>query len=358
MAGARTDFGNLARNSAPLVDYKAGDVIFKQGDGAQELFIVKSGKVEIRLGDRVVDTLFDNDIFGEMALIDPAPRSATAVAITDTTLITISANQFLGSVSDLALDVMRVIVRRQRKREREHELMNIEALTASIAHEVRQPLSGIATYAGAARNFLGMSPPNINKVRELLSEIAAGVHRADEVLDAVRSLFGSAGQVRRRIDMNEMTAKLLQSMHAELEEKVITTFTDFSPEIPLVEGNRDQLQQVIFNLVRNAVEAMDSIKDRDRVLRLKTGRHGGNMIALVVQDSGRGIDPKQLDRIFGPFVTTKAHGMGLGLAICRMIVERHSGQLTASSDGETGALFQLVLPVGSIDQPATPVENR
>src|SRR5262249_5743622 len=113
------------------------------------------------------------------------------------------------------------------------------------------------------------------------------------------------------------------------------------------------LEEVIFNLVHNAIEAMDGTTDRDRVLRVRTGLNGHDAITVAVRDSGPGIDPERLDSIFGVFVTTKSHGMGLGLAICRMIIEQHGGQLTASSDGRNGSLFQLVLPTISRVQEAT-----
>jgi signal transduction histidine kinase len=354
----RTDFRILTAAGGPLLKYKTGDVVFKRGDAAQDLFIVQSGKVEIRLGNRVVETVSDNDIFGEMAMIDFAPRSATAVAISDTTLIPIGERQFLYLFSDLALDVMRVMVRRLRRRERENELMNIEAITASIGHEIKQPLAAIANNSSAARNFLRMAPPDLHEARALLNKIVDESHRASEILDGILSLFGKIGQARERIDVNEMTAEVLQSMRAEPEGHAVTTLAELTTEPPLVDGNRIQLQQVILNMVRNAAEAMGTTNDRDRVLRVKTERRGRDAIALVVQDSGRGIDPNQLDRIFDPFVSTKAHGMGLGLAICRMIIERHGGELTASSDGESGALFQFVLPSEPMDRTITPVEYR
>lgn len=358
MTNARTDFRMLAATGGALLQYKTGDIIFKQGDAAQNLLIVQSGKVEIRVGNRVVETVSDNDIFGEMAMIDFAPRSATAVAITDTTLIPIGEKQFLYLFSDLALDVMRVMVRRLRRRERENELMNIEAITASIGHEIKQPLAAIANNSSAARNFLRMAPPDLREALALLNKIVDDVHRAGEILDGVLSLFGKIGQARQRIDVNEMITEVLQSMRAELDSHAVTTQVELTTEPPLVDGNSIQLQQVILNIVRNAVEAMGTTKGRDRVLRVKTERRSHDTIALVVRDSGRGIDPKQLDCIFDPFVTTKAHGMGLGLAICRMIVERHGGELSASSDGEGGALFQFVLPSEPIDRTVTPVEYR
>ena len=116
-------------------------------------------------------------------------------------------------------------------------------------------------------------------------------------------------------------------------------------ELPLVMGHRGQLQEVLLNLVRNAIEAMDAVKDGSRVLQVRTERHGRDEIVVAVEDSGPGIDPKKLDGIFDAFVSTKPQGMGLGLAICRMIIERHGGQLSASSDGKNGALFEFVLPI-------------
>jgi signal transduction histidine kinase len=129
-----------------------------------------------------------------------------------------------------------------------------------------------------------------------------------------------------------------------LEDQGVETRLELAPELPLVEGYRRQLEEVIFNLVHNAIEAMDATTDRDRVLRVTTALSGHEAIAVAVGDSGPGIDPTRLDSIFGAFVTTKSQGMGLGLAICRTIIEHHAGQLTVSSDGKNGSVFQFVLP--------------
>jgi len=129
----------------------------------------------------------------------------------------------------------------------------------------------------------------------------------------------------------------------------VTTSTELASELPLIPGHKRQLQQVISNLVQNAIEAMDSINDRDRLLRVRTGLQNSDSIVVAVEDSGPGFDPKQLSSIFDAFFTTKPHGIGLGLAICRMIVQRHGGQLTAASDGKNGARFQFVLPTESAD---------
>jgi signal transduction histidine kinase len=157
-------------------------------------------------------------------------------------------------------------------------------------------------------------------------------------------LFRRDDQERRAINVNEIALEVLQSSRGELAEHRVTTRTELASELPLIPGHKGQLQQVISNLVQNAIEAMDNTADRDRVLQVRTGLQNNDAILVAVEDSGSGFDPKRLGSLFDAFFTTKSHGIGLGLAICRMIVERHGGQLTAASDGNTGARFQFVLP--------------
>jgi signal transduction histidine kinase len=238
------------------------------------------------------------------------------------------------------------------EREQNNKLMNVEAITASIAHEVRQPLAAIATNASAALRFLARTPPEVDDVRSSLKAIIGDSHRASEVFDGIRAMFRKVDHGRQPVDLNEVAVDVLQSLRGELKEHGIITRTELTSELPLVEGHKGQLQQVLFNLVRNALEAMGGTVDRSRVLRVTTELHGGNAIAVAVNDSGPGIDPKRLDGLFESFVTTKAHGMGLGLAICRTIIERHGGRLSVSSDGTSGAAFQFVLPIGSMEKAA------
>jgi PAS domain S-box-containing protein len=231
------------------------------------------------------------------------------------------------------------------ERERENKLMNVEAIMASIAHEVRQPLMGIATNGSAARRFLGKVPADVDEVQACLDRIMRDCDRASEVFDSIRALFQRGDQTRQPVDVNEIALEVLQSLQGELKGHSVATHTELSSGLPLVAGHRSQLQQVISNLVQNASEAMAASTDRNRVLRLKTGLHNRDAITVAVEDSGPGFDPKNLGSIFDAFFTTKSHGIGLGLAICRMIIERHGGQLTASSDGKNGAQFQFVLPI-------------
>jgi PAS domain S-box-containing protein len=233
--------------------------------------------------------------------------------------------------------------------ERDNKLMNIEAVMASIAHEVRQPLAAIAINGGAALEFLERVPLDIDQLRAIMNQMMGDCHRVSEVFDTIRTLFQRVDQKREPTVVNEIVLDVLQSMREELADHGVRTETELAPELQRVDGHRNQLRQVIFNLIHNAIESMDTTMDRSRLLRVITKSHGPDAINVTVEDSGPGINPRRLDSIFDPFITTKPDGMGLGLAICRMIVDRHGGKLSASSDGKNGARFQLVLPVRLTD---------
>jgi signal transduction histidine kinase len=232
------------------------------------------------------------------------------------------------------------------ERERDNKLMGAQAITAAIAHEVRQPLAGIVTNASAALRWLGRTPPDFDEVQAALKRIQTESYRTSEVFDAIRALFRTGDKGRQPIDVNAIIGEVLESVRGELKDHRIETRLELA-ELPFVGGHKGQLREVIFNLVHNALEAMETTTDRSRALRVMTQRRDPDTIAVTVEDSGPGIDPQKLERIFTAFVTTKSHGMGLGLAICRMIIEQHGGTLTASSDGKSGAVFQFVLPIVS-----------
>ena len=231
------------------------------------------------------------------------------------------------------------------ERERDNKLVSAQAITGVIAHEVRQPLASIVANASAALRWLERTPPNHDEVRIALNRIQSESHRTSDVFDGIRALFRKGDQGRQRIDVNEIIVEVLQSLRGELKDHGVETRSDLA-ELPLVDGNGGQLREVILNLIYNALEAMDTTTDQGRLLRVTTERRGPD-ITVAVEDSGPGIAPQKLDSIFTTFLTTKPHGMGLGLAICRMIVEQHGGQLTASSDGKNGAVFQFLLPIAS-----------
>ncbi|MBV9629624.1 MAG: MASE1 domain-containing protein [Xanthobacteraceae bacterium] len=233
------------------------------------------------------------------------------------------------------------------ERERDNKLMSAQAITAAIAHEVRQPLAGIVTNASAAARWLGRTPPDHDEVQAALKRIQTESHRTSDVFDAIRALFRSGDQGRQPIDVNAIIREVIESLSGEFKDHAVEAHLDLT-ELPLVDAHKGQLREVIFNLVHNALEAMDGTTDRIRLLRVMTQRRDADAIKVLIEDSGPGIDPQKLERIFTAFVTTKSQGMGLGLAICRMIIEQHGGTLSATSDGKNGAVFQFVLPIGSI----------
>jgi len=236
------------------------------------------------------------------------------------------------------------------KREQDNKLMNAQAITAAIAHEVKQPLAAIVINGGAALRFLDRIPPELAEARTNLKSMISDGHRTSDVFDGIRALFGKGEQIRLPVDMNNIIRGVLQSLRNELQDNGVETRLELATELPLVHSYGRQLEEVIFNLVHNAIEAMDAARDRGRVLRVRTELNDHDAITVAVQDSGPGIDPKKIEGIFGAFFTTKPDGMGLGLAICRMIIEHHGGQLTASSDGKNGSLFQFDLPIGPTEK--------
>jgi signal transduction histidine kinase len=231
------------------------------------------------------------------------------------------------------------------ERERDNKLINLQAALASISHELKQPLGAITLNGAAAQIFLKHEAPDLEELRSVLEDMVDDSHRMSQVLDSLRGLFGKADLIQEPIDVNELASRALYALRNELKDHCVATRIELTPSLPFVTGHRGQLQEVITNLILNSVEAMDSVKVDRRMLKVRTTTDGERALVVQVEDSGPGIDPEKMADIFNAFVTTKANGTGLGLAICRMIIERHGGQLTATSDGQSGALFQFVLPI-------------
>ena len=236
------------------------------------------------------------------------------------------------------------------ERERDNKLMNAQAIVAAIAHEVRQPLTRITTSGNAAQRFLKMVPPQHDKAQTALDGIVNAGHRTSEVIDGFRALFAKKDQ-GQLVDVNEIIRGVLESLSSDLNDHHVEPRCELMSELPHVSGNRSQLQEVVSNLIANAIEAMETTSDQSRVLLVRTELRDRKVVAATVKNSGPGINKDKLDSIFTAFVSTKRHGMGLGLAICRMIIEYHGGKLTASSDGKDGgAAFEFVLPIASVDK--------
>jgi signal transduction histidine kinase len=230
------------------------------------------------------------------------------------------------------------------RRERDNKLMNLEALAAAISHEVRQPLSAIQMNGRAALRLIGREPVDVEETRSALNDMVSDGRRITEVLDNVRSLFGKTDWMQEPIDVNETVLRGLRILRGELRDHGVTVRVELSSELPPVMGSRSQLQEVILNLFRNAVEAMDAVKGDFRVLKAKTEHRDRQAVIIEVEDSGPGIRPERAASIFDAFVTTKPQGMGLGLALCRMIVERHEGHLSVWPAHPRGSIFRIVLP--------------
>jgi signal transduction histidine kinase len=235
------------------------------------------------------------------------------------------------------------------ERERSNKLMNLEAMAASISHEVRQPLTSITLSGSVLLRYLGDTPPKLEKARSAAEKVIAAGHRISQILDDIRTLFGRTERAAGQVNMNDLALEALRALDGELKNHNIVTHAHLKTELPPVMGHSGQLQQVIVNLIQNAIDAMDSVDSDRRVLQVTT-EHDDGAISITIEDSGPGIDPKKSDKIFDAFFTTKVHGTGLGLAICRMIIERHDGKLSVSSADPHGAIFRIKLPQVKLPQ--------
>ncbi|SIO48674.1 PAS domain S-box-containing protein [Bradyrhizobium erythrophlei] len=222
-------------------------------------------------------------------------------------------------------------------------------LTASIAHEVKQPIGAAVAYAQAALRFLGRRSPELGKVRETLEAIVETGHRAADVIDGIRALIKKAPTRSERLDVNEAILEVIELVRGEAMRSGTSVQADLAEGLPLVEGDRVQLQQVILNLAINAIEAMSVTSDRTRELLISTRKAEPSSVLVEVRDSGPGLVPGTLEHLFDAFYTTKPGGLGMGLSICRSIIEAHGGRLGASNFAPQGAVFHFTLPKSGQD---------
>jgi len=219
-------------------------------------------------------------------------------------------------------------------------------LAASIAHEVNQPLAAAVINAHAALRWLGAQPPDLEEGREALGYIIKDGRRASEVIDRIRALIKKAPARNDPLDINEIVLEVIALTRSEVLSNGVSLQSQLANGLPLVRGDRIQLQQVILNLVVNAVEAMSSTGEGARELLISTGKDASDAVLVAVRDSGPGLDPEGMGRLFDAFYTTKPGGMGMGLSICCSIIEGHGGRIWASANVPQGAVFQFTLPVG------------
>ncbi|MGA7694648.1 MAG: PAS domain S-box protein [Candidatus Sulfotelmatobacter sp.] len=221
---------------------------------------------------------------------------------------------------------------------------SLGVLTASIAHEINQPLSGIITNAGTCLRMLATDPPQVEGARETARRTIRDGNRMSEVITRLRALFSRKELTTESVNLNDAVLDVTALSLMELEKNRVMLRPELADDLPLVTGDRVQLQQVILNLLRNGSDAMSTVEDRPRQLVIRTERDDGDRVRLTVQDAGIGFDPQAADRLFDPFYTTKGDGMGIGLSVSRSRIERHHGRLWATLNDGPGAAFSFSIP--------------
>jgi PAS domain S-box-containing protein len=272
---------------------------------------------------------------------------ATAHAVTNESGVI----EFVGAVTD--------VTARKRAEEKLHEaqaelahvarVTALGELAASIAHEVNQPLAAVVANAAACQRWLARTPPDLEEVRSTVQSIIKDGNRAGEVIQRVRGLVNKTVDQKVPLDINEVVNEVITLLHHELASHRISLRMELAPALSPVIGDRIQLQQVVLNLVINGMEAMQPVAEGQRELVIQTNENAARQLVVTVRDCGVGLAAENADRLFDAFFTTKSGGMGMGLSICRSIVEAHGGRLSASANAGPGATFQFILPVRQED---------
>ena len=244
-----------------------------------------------------------------------------------------------------------VLAMAAREREREEHRTAMDVMVASLAHELRQPLGAILMNGQAGAVVVGAMPGGHDAVRAAFADICRSATRASEIIDSVRTVFAHSPHDRGTLEVNDLVREAVDIMRPEIEAHRVVLELDLSPELPAIRGHRGQLTQVLMNGVRNGVESLATISARERLLRIHAVPREPDGVAIRIEDSGRGLDPVARDRIFEPFYSTKPRGMGLGLSICKSIIEGHEGSLSLLPGSPHGAIFQVELPAfATLDQ--------
>jgi signal transduction histidine kinase len=247
----------------------------------------------------------------------------------------------LYEITTLYARLLRAVL--AQRREREARLMTGDAVSATIAHEVKQPLSGMITNADAGLRWLDRALPDLDEAKAAFKRIVADGHRAGAVIGSIRAIFKNDAQNRTSFDINDVIGEALALTRGDLQRHRIVVQAEPNGPVPQVRGDRIQLQQVLLNLITNAIDSM-AAKDGARVLCVRSELHDGRGVKVSVADTGTGIGSQDIDRIFNPLFTTKSHGMGMGLSICRSIIEAHEGRLWVAPNKPQGSVFQFILP--------------
>ena len=253
--------------------------------------------------------------------------------------------EFVGAVTDVTATRRAEQALRQSQAELAHvtRVTTLGELTASIAHEVNQPLAAIVTNGEVSLRLLDRETPDLAEVREAVGDMISNGRRASEIIQRLRSLSRKTETQKVALDINGAISEVIPLVQHEVLSHRVSLRRELAPTLPAVLGDRVQLQQVIINLVVNGMEAMAPVTDRPRELVVRSQLDAGGQVLVAVQDSGVGIDPENANKLFNAFFTTKPSGMGMGLSICRSIIENHDGTLWASRNAGPGATFQFTL---------------
>jgi PAS domain S-box-containing protein len=332
----RLPYGANISKSAPEGEQPSTFRVVRDGQelAPSELPVQKAAATGQEVRESEVTLLFDDgtsrDIFGNAApLLDREGKVRGAIGVFVDITEHKRAEQALQESQAALARVARIVT--------------MGELTASIAHEINQPLAAVATNASASLHWLAVQPPNLVEAREAMANAMKEANRASGVIARIRTLLKKASPELRPVDMNEVIREVLALVRSELIRGGVTAKMKLATGLPAVLGDRVQLQQVVLNLIMNAIDAMITISDRPRTLLIKSAKEAEGVL-VQVQDSGKGLDPQHSDRMFESFFTTKPEGIGIGLSISSSIVEAHGGSLSAKPGASYGATFEFTLP--------------
>jgi signal transduction histidine kinase len=334
LAEKGSHLGRIATSRLPT---HIPDLTALEGD-LRDDFWIKVVNAGLRTG-LVVPLLKDNEIVGYIALGRKQVQPFTDKQIC-----------LCGDFAAQATIALESTRRERQYREMQSELAHANRvatmgqLTASIAHEIKQPIATARNNARAALNFLDKSPPDVAEVREALTCIVNDADRASDVVDRIGSLIKKAPARKEVVDLNAAILEVTALTRSEAVKTGVTVGTQLAGELPRIQCDRVQLQQVMLNLIVNAIQSMSGVEDGNRELHISTVSIEPEGVCIAVRDTGHGLRPESLPRLFEPFYTTKPDGMGMGLAICRSIIEAHGGRLWADANEPRGAVFQFTLP--------------
>jgi signal transduction histidine kinase len=248
----------------------------------------------------------------------------------------------LHEIATLYAQLLRAVL--AQRREREARLMTGDAVSASIAHEIKQPLTAILANAGVGLNWLDRVEPNLDSVREALRRVVTAGRRADTVIENIRAHFKMGARTRSSLDIHDVIQEALAIVRDKLQTSRVAVEVDLNKRLPRITGEQIQLQQVLVNLITNAIDSM-ATKNGERLLYIRSEVHRHKHVMVSVKDTGEGLEPGAADRVFNPLFTTKTDGMGMGLSICRSIIEAHEGQIWVTANEGRGAIFHFTVPV-------------